>query len=171
MLEIVPPPNEDHYQRACDIVVVEQKCSAAFFERKLSISFDEAARIVMRLEIEGIVSAADHLGNRTIHGSKNAFGLTPKMPLKETPADAVVRNTAYSVAGEELRHIVEQLEHLDAEKRDLAEQQKEVMSEAKARGYNTNMIKKLIALRKRNKDDVAEEETILDLYKSALGME
>jgi uncharacterized protein (UPF0335 family) len=77
---------------------------------------------------------------------------------------------AYNVTADELRQFVEQYESLEAEKKDLTEQQKDVMSEAKARGYDTKVIKKVIALRKRDKDDIAEEEAILELYKSALGM-
>ena len=44
------------------------------------------------------------------------------------------------------------------------------MAEAKGRGYDTKVLRKVISLRKRDKDDVAEEEAILDLYKQALGM-
>ena len=44
------------------------------------------------------------------------------------------------------------------------------MADAKARGYDTKVIKKLIALRRRDPDDVAEEEFTLELYKSAIGM-
>ena len=79
-------------------------------------------------------------------------------------------DAAYNVAADELRQFVEQFESLEAEKRDVAEQQKDIMSEAKARGYDTKVLKKIVALRKRSTDDVAEEEAILDLYKSALGM-
>ena len=70
----------------------------------------------------------------------------------------------------ELRQFIERIERLDAEKKDLAEQQKEVMAEAKARGYDTKVIRKVIALRKRDKDDIAEEEAVLEMYKEALGM-
>lgn len=70
----------------------------------------------------------------------------------------------------ELRQFIEQFEQLEAEKKDIAEQQKEIMSEAKARGYDTGAMKKLIALRKRDSDDIANEEAMLDLYKAALGM-
>ena len=62
------------------------------------------------------------------------------------------------------------MERLDAEKKDLIEQQKEVMSEAKGRGYDTRVIRKLIGMRKRDQADIAEEEAILDMYKQALGM-
>jgi uncharacterized protein (UPF0335 family) len=44
------------------------------------------------------------------------------------------------------------------------------MAEAKGRGYDAKILRKLIALRKRDADDLAEEETILELYKAALGM-
>lgn len=81
-----------------------------------------------------------------------------------------VTDSAYNVTADELRQFIEQYEHLEAEKKDIAEQQKDIMSEAKARGYDTKVIRKIIALRKRDKNDVAEEEAILDLYKAALGM-
>jgi len=76
----------------------------------------------------------------------------------------------YSVTADELRQFIERIEHLDAEKADLAEQAKEVMAEAKGRGYDTKIIRKVIALRKRKPDDIAEEEAIMDMYKAALGM-
>ena len=54
----------------------------------------------------------------------------------------------YRVTAGELRQFIERFERLDAEKKDLAEQQKEVMAEAKARGYDTKVMRKVIALRK-----------------------
>ena len=78
--------------------------------------------------------------------------------------------TPYRVTADELRQFIERIERLDAEKKDLAEQQKEVMAEAKARGYDTKVMRKVIALRKRDKDDIAEEEAVLEMYKEALGM-
>ena len=81
-----------------------------------------------------------------------------------------VSDATSTVAAEELRQFIERYEHLEAEKKDIVEQQKEVMAEAKGRGYDTKVIRKLISLRKRDKDDVAEEEAILELYKAALGM-
>ena len=78
---------------------------------------------------------------------------------------------AYGIAAGELRQFIEQFESLEAEKQSIAEQQKEVMAEAKARGYDTKVMRKVIALRKRDKDDIAEEEAVLEMYKSALGMD
>ena len=77
---------------------------------------------------------------------------------------------SYRVTADELRAFVERIERLDAEKKDIAEQQKEVMAEAKGRGYDTKVLRKIIALRKREADDVAEEEAVLEMYKEALGM-
>ncbi|MEO9574086.1 MAG: DUF2312 domain-containing protein [Tateyamaria sp.] len=77
---------------------------------------------------------------------------------------------SYRVTADELRQFIERIERLDMEKRDLADQQKEVMAEAKARGYDTKVMRKVIALRKRDKDDIAEEEAVLEMYKEALGM-
>ena len=78
--------------------------------------------------------------------------------------------TSYRVTGDELRKFIERIERLDAEQSDLIEQQKEVMAEAKGRGYDTRVMRKLISMRKRDQADIAEEEAILDMYKQALGM-
>ena len=88
------------------------------------------------------------------------------------PSDVVEQNggATYRVTANELRQFVERIEGLDAEKKDLADQQKEVMAEAKARGYDTKGLRKVIALRKRDADDIAEEEAVIEMYKEALGM-
>ncbi|HMQ94553.1 MAG TPA: DUF2312 domain-containing protein [Amaricoccus sp.] len=87
--------------------------------------------------------------------------------------DDIVEDEAtsqYKVTAGELRQFVERYERLDQEKKDIAEQQKEVMAEARARGYDVRVLKKLIALRKRDSSEVSEEEAILELYRQALGM-
>lgn len=81
-----------------------------------------------------------------------------------------VTDSPSAVAGEELRQFIERYERLEAEKKDIADAQKEVMAEAKGRGYDTKVMRKVIAMRKRDKDDLAEEEAILEIYMSALGM-
>ena len=79
-------------------------------------------------------------------------------------------DTASTVAGQELRQFIERYERLEAEKKDIADAQKEVMAEAKGRGYDTKVMRKVIALRKREPDDIAEEEAVMEMYKAALGM-
>ena len=77
---------------------------------------------------------------------------------------------AYRVTADELRQFIERFEQLECEKKDIAETQKELMAEAKGRGYDTRVMRMVVALRKRKPDDVAEQEAVLELYKSALGM-
>jgi uncharacterized protein (UPF0335 family) len=84
--------------------------------------------------------------------------------------DNDVTDTSNSVAGQELRQFIERYERLDAEKKDIADGQKEVMAEAKGRGYDTKVLRKIISIRKMDANDLAEEEAVLDMYKAALGM-
>lgn len=77
---------------------------------------------------------------------------------------------AYAVTADELRQFIERYEQLDAEKKDVSEQQKELMAEAKGRGYDTKVLRKVVALRKRKPDEIAEEDAVLEMYKAALGM-
>ncbi|SHI79770.1 Uncharacterized conserved protein, UPF0335 family [Shimia gijangensis] len=79
-------------------------------------------------------------------------------------------DASYRVTADELRQFIERIERLDMEKKDIADQQKEVMAEAKSRGYDTKVIRKVVALRKRDQDDIAEEEAVMAMYKEALGM-
>ena len=79
-------------------------------------------------------------------------------------------DSSYRVTSDELRQFIERIERLDSEKKDLMEQQKEVMAEAKSRGYDTKIMRRLIGMRRRDQADVAEEEAILDMYRQALGM-
>ena len=77
---------------------------------------------------------------------------------------------SFRVTAEELRQFVERFERLEIEKKDISDQQKEVMAEAKTRGYDTRIMRKIVSLRKRDLEDLAEEEAILSMYKTALGM-
>ncbi|MBI6628626.1 DUF2312 domain-containing protein [Pontibaca salina] len=77
---------------------------------------------------------------------------------------------SYKVSAGELRQFVERIERLEAEKKDIADQTKEVFAECKGRGYDVKAVRALIRLRKRDKDDIAEEEAVLEMYKEALGM-
>jgi uncharacterized protein (UPF0335 family) len=79
-------------------------------------------------------------------------------------------NGTYHIAADQLRSIIERVERLEADKREIAEAQKEVFAEAKGQGYCTKTVRKIIALRKKDPDEVSEEEILLDTYKSALGM-
>lgn len=79
-------------------------------------------------------------------------------------------NDSYNVTAEELRQFIERAEQLAAEKRDIAEQEKELFAEAKGRGYDTKVMRMIIARRKRRADEIAEEEAVLEIYLQSLGM-
>jgi uncharacterized protein (UPF0335 family) len=76
----------------------------------------------------------------------------------------------YRVTAGELRGIVERIERLLAERADIAEVIKDHYAEARSRGYDVKVLRKLIALRKRDSAEVSEEAAILKLYAEALGM-
>jgi uncharacterized protein (UPF0335 family) len=74
------------------------------------------------------------------------------------------------IAGERLRSFIERIERLEEERRALGGDIKEVYSEAKGNGFDTKIIRQLIRIRRMDKDDYDEQETLLDVYKRAIGM-
>ena len=77
---------------------------------------------------------------------------------------------SYKVTAGELRQFVERIERLEAEKKDIAEQVREGYAESKSRGYDQKALRAIVSLRKRDKDEIAEQEAVLEMYKEALGM-
>jgi|AntAceMinimDraft_13_1070369.scaffolds.fasta_scaffold10171_6 uncharacterized protein (UPF0335 family) len=82
--------------------------------------------------------------------------------------DTQTQDASYAVTAGELRAFVESLERLASEKQDISEQSKEVYAECKSRGYDTAVVRKVIARRKREADDLAEEAAVLEMYEDAL---
>ena len=76
----------------------------------------------------------------------------------------------YQITAEQLRSYIERYERLEAEKQDIADQQKEVLAEAKGCGYDTAIMSEIIKLRKMDPDERAEKEAILQVYLDALGL-
>jgi uncharacterized protein (UPF0335 family) len=74
------------------------------------------------------------------------------------------------VAGDRLKSFIERIERLEEEKKALAEDIKEVYAEAKGTGFDVKIMRQIIRIRKMDKDDLDEQETLLDVYKRALGM-
>lgn len=73
------------------------------------------------------------------------------------------------VQGDQLKSIVQRIERLEEEKKTIADDIKEVYAEAKGNGYDVKVLRKVIAIRKRDANERAEEEAILDLYLQAVG--
>lgn len=78
--------------------------------------------------------------------------------------------TQTSVSHEQLKTIVERIERLEEEKKAIAEDIRDVYAEAKANGFDTKTLKKVIALRKVDLAERQEQEAMLDIYLNALGM-
>jgi uncharacterized protein (UPF0335 family) len=116
-----------------------------------------------------VVSRLRDARNRLPRGGRAGREWAKSSDMRSDMSDTST-DTSYRVTADELRQFIERIERLDAEKKDLSEQQKEVMSEAKGRGYDTSVMRKIIALRKRDSDDIAEEEAVMEMYKEALGM-
>ncbi|KHQ50346.1 hypothetical protein OA50_05021 [Mameliella alba] len=191
-INVAKEGNDPLYIKAAALVIREGKCSTSYVQRELGIGYNRAARMVETMEDRGIVSPASQVGKRDVVAPEDlrkaiaiayqAQGqitramaeatahLPGRTPMKETEADRAVTDNAYGVAAGELKQFIERVERLEEEKAEIAGQIKEVMAEAKGRGYDTKILKKLIALRKRDPDDIAEEEALLDMYKAALGM-
>ncbi|ASW07582.1 DUF2312 domain-containing protein [Rhizobium sp. 11515TR] len=80
-------------------------------------------------------------------------------------------NSVENVAAAELRQFIERIERLEEEKAAIQSDIKDVMGEAKGRGFDTKAIRTIIRLRKKDANERLEEESILQTYMAALGME
>jgi len=74
------------------------------------------------------------------------------------------------IAGERLKSLVERIERLEEERRALGADIKEVYAEAKGTGFDPKIMRQVIRLRRMDKDDLDEQESLLDVYRRALGM-
>lgn len=79
-------------------------------------------------------------------------------------------DASYRVTARELRQFIERAERIAADIKAMQDESKDLFAEAKGRGYDVKVMKKVIALRKRNPDDIAEEEAVLDMYREVLGL-
>ena len=74
------------------------------------------------------------------------------------------------IAGDRLKSFIERIERLEEERKALSNDIKEVYAEAKGTGFDVKIMRQVIRLRRMDKDDLDEQETLLDIYRRALGM-
>ncbi len=74
------------------------------------------------------------------------------------------------IAADRLRSIIERVERLEEEKKALSSDIKDIFSEAKSAGFDVKIIRQIIRQRKQEPAEIEEEETLLDVYRRALGM-
>jgi len=93
------------------------------------------------------------------------------MAKKAATSDGKPRpNDAHGVARDQLRSFIERIERLEEEKKTIADDIKDVYGEAKGTGFDSKVLRKLVAERKQDRDALMEFEAILDTYRMALGM-
>lgn len=91
--------------------------------------------------------------------------------MKETAADRETRDRVNAVTESQVRAIVERVEKLEEQKREVADTIKDVWKEAKMQGFDTPALKKVVAARRKNPDDVANERAMIDMYAQILGVQ
>ena len=72
------------------------------------------------------------------------------------------------VAGDQLRAIVERIEHVEEEIKELTEAKKEIYAEAKSNGYDVKVLREVIRVRKQDQEERDEQESLLDVYMQAI---
>lgn len=83
---------------------------------------------------------------------------------------APVSDTAHSFAKGQLKAIVERIERLEESKKEISDDVKDVYAEARSNGFDVKALRTIIRMRKQDADERSEQETILELYMSAMGM-
>jgi uncharacterized protein (UPF0335 family) len=113
-----------------------------------------------------------------LKGCRNCEALPRSGSSQTPPAAAVVGDflgdpmtDVGGIAGDQLRSYIERVERLSEEKDGLTADIREVYAEAKGNGFSVPIMRAVVRLRKLDKDDRDEQETILDLYRRALGMD
>lgn len=125
--------------------------------------------VAYRVRRPRIVDLLSDIDAEVRHGAgAMTYHNDPLVDATQLPPPAEVNN--YSATADELLLFIERFEQLEAMKAGIAGEQNDLMAEAKGRGYDTTAMRKVIALRKRKPDDIAEDEAVLEIYLQALGM-
>lgn len=85
--------------------------------------------------------------------------------------DDITSESSQTVAAGQLRAFIERIERLEEDKQAIADDIKEVYAEMKGTGFDVKAVRTIVRLRKKDQSERQEEEAMIDLYKSALGME
>ena len=84
--------------------------------------------------------------------------------------DATLDEKPTNIAGDRLRSLVDRIERLEEERRALGSDIKDIYSEAKSAGFDVKVLRQLIRIRKQEPAEIEEQETLLDVYRRAIGM-
>jgi uncharacterized protein (UPF0335 family) len=112
--------------------------------------------------------APDASGSTKIGAAKIEGESTRNMPPGNTPpGDAAQWG---NIAADRLRSLIERIERLEEERKALSSDIKDIFGEAKSAGFDVKVMRQLIRIRKQEPAEVEEQETLLDVYRRALGM-
>lgn len=172
------------YDDAKALVLQHQKASISWLQRQMGVGYNVAARHIELMEAEGVVSAPDHLGRRTVLRQadgklqKLAEDLYAKGARIRTDANGDAQMTipvdlpeAHRAADERYRLLVERIQRLEEEKKGIGDDIKDVYNELKATGYDAKVTRQIIRLLKMRPDDRRDMEAVLETYKNALGID
>lgn len=84
--------------------------------------------------------------------------------------DVLTEDKPTNVAGDRLRSLVDRIERLEEERKALGSDIKDIYSEAKSAGFDVKVLRQLIRIRKQEPAEIEEQETLLDVYRRAIGM-
>jgi uncharacterized protein (UPF0335 family) len=84
--------------------------------------------------------------------------------------DTAEAATTGNVAADRLKSIVERIERLEEERKALGSDIKDIYAEAKSAGFDVKVLRQLIRMRKQEPNEIEEQQTLLDVYRRALGM-
>ena len=90
--------------------------------------------------------------------------------MSDIPNDQPLSDAAAGFAKEQLKSFIERIERLEEEKKTVTDDIKDVFAEAKGVGFDTKALRQILAIRKQDADQRAEQEALVDLYMQALGM-
>jgi uncharacterized protein (UPF0335 family) len=158
--------DERSYSDAVALLATDGKASTSYIQRKLQLNYNSAAAIVERMQAEGLVSAPDHRGVRTIMEPTATGNLTHDRQ-NSTEGQPVAKS---GFAKEHLKSFIDRIERLEEERNALTADIREVYSELKGSGFDSKIVRQVVRLRKLDKADFQEQEAILDLYLTALDM-
>lgn len=171
------------YDTAKALVLEHGKASISWLQRQMRVGYNVAARHIELMELEGIVSAPDHVGRRTVLAEKSdvqklaeelyAKGARATVSANGDPQISIPVDLpeAHRAADDRYRLLVERIERLEQEKKSIGDDIKDVYNELKASGYDAKVTRQIVRLRKMRPDDRREMETVLETYKTALGID
>ena len=168
------------YDTAKALVLEHGKASISWLQRQMRVGYNTAARHIELMEAEGVVSAPDHVGRRSVRNLQQLAEDLHAMGARVIPYASngsaqisipVDLPKAHRSGDERLLLLVERIERLEEEKKGIGDDIKDVYNELKASGYDAKITRQIVRLRKMRPDDRREMETVLETYKTALGID